>query len=106
MNRKFVLCVIAAFFTLIFASMALAHTPLFTCWDNGDGTFTCEAGFSDGSSATSMPVRVTDDKGTVLEEGKVDETGEISFKRPEGDFSVVFDGGPGHTLTVKGSDIK
>jgi hypothetical protein len=31
-----------------------AHTPLCSCYDNGDGTVTCEGGFSDGSSAAGV----------------------------------------------------
>ena len=47
LNRKLLLCV-AAVFVVALAGAALAHTPLFSCWDNGDGTLSCEGGFSDG----------------------------------------------------------
>ena len=35
----------------VWAGVALAHTPLCSCYDNGDGSVECEGGFSDGSSA-------------------------------------------------------
>lgn len=88
------------------AGEALAHTPLFSCWDNGDGTLSCEGGFSDGSSAAGMSIRVADDKDTALFSGKLDEFGELTFDKPTGNYSVTFDAGPGHSITLKGTDIK
>jgi hypothetical protein len=86
-------------------SAAQAHTPLFDCFDNGDATLTCEGGFSDGASAAGVGVRMLDGQGKVLEQGKLDPKGAITFKRPKGEFSVVFDAGAEHTLTVLGDDI-
>ena len=106
MNRKTLSCVVAAALVLALAGAALAHTPLFSCWDNGDGTISCEGGFSDGESAEGTPIRVTNEKEEVVFEGKLDDKGELSFKKPEGVFTVTFDGGPGHMLSVKSSEIK
>lgn len=105
LNRKLLFCAVAVFVVAL-AGAALAHTPLFSCWDNGDGTLSCEGGFSDGSSAANMPIRVTNEKDEVIFEGKLDEGGELTFKKPEGVFTVTFDGGPGHMLSVKSSEIK
>lgn len=102
----FVFAMIAMLIVVLFAGAAAAHTPLFSCWDNGDGTLSCEGGFSDGSSAAGIEVRVVDDKGAVIYSGKLDEFGELTFNKPKGAYSVVFDSGPGHSITVKGSDIK
>jgi hypothetical protein len=91
---------------LVAASPPLfAHTPLFDCFDNGDDTLTCEGGFSDGASATGVGVRMVDAQGKVLEQGKLDAKGSITFKRPTGEFSVVFEAGAEHALTVLGDDI-
>ena len=106
MNRKWLSCVAAAVLVAAFAGAALAHTPLFSCWDNGDGTLSCEGGFSDGSSAANIPIRVANEKGEVVFEGKLDESGELTFDKPEGVFTVTFDGGPVHELAVKSSEIK
>lgn len=84
---------------------AQAHTPLFDCFDNGDKTLTCEGGFSDGASAQGVTIRVLDAQGKVLEQGKLDEKGSVTFTRPTAEFSVVFDGGTEHSLTVLGDDI-
>jgi hypothetical protein len=89
----------------ILASQAQAHTPLFDCFDNGDDTITCEGGFSDGSSAAGVAIRVVDAQGKVLEQGELDSAGSINLKRPAGEFSVVFAGGEEHSLTVLGDDI-
>jgi hypothetical protein len=90
-------------FTLV--SPAQAHTPLFDCFDNGDDTITCEGGFSDGSSAAGVAIRVLDAQGKVLEQGELDSAGSIMLKRPSGEFSVVFAAGEEHSLTVLGDDI-
>jgi len=83
----------------------LAHTPLFDCFDNGDDTLTCEGGFSDGASAAGVTVRLLDAQGKVLEQGELDAGGSITFKRPAGEFSVVFLASTDHSLTVLGDDI-
>ena len=101
-----VFAMVSALILVFFAGAVAAHTPLFSCWDNGDGTLSCEGGFSDGSSAAGMTVRLTDDKDAVVFSGKLDEFGELTFSKPEGNYSVTFDAGPGHSLTIKGADIK
>ncbi|SDE38141.1 hypothetical protein [Rhodospira trueperi] len=87
------------------AGAALAHTPLFSCYDNGDGTVLCEAGFSDGSSASGVPVQVLDGTGAVIEESKMDANSEFIFEMPEGDYSVQFDAGEGHRIKVPAAEI-
>lgn len=90
---------------LLFSGQVCAHSVLASCFDNGNGTITCEGGFSDGSSAAGMEVRVEDQQGKVLQSGKTDRFGEYSFKRPSVPFRFVFDAGPGHVMTIKGDDI-
>lgn len=90
---------------LLASTAALAHTPLFSCYDNGDNTITCEGGFSDGSSAAGVAVHVKDGAGKVLRETKLDEFSEITLDKPSGDYSVTFDAGEGHQIEVPGSNI-
>lgn len=90
---------------LCYCLPAQAHTPLFDCFDNADGTITCEGGFSDGASATGVSVRLLDAQGKVLEQGKLDAAGSITLKRPAGEFSVMFDASAEHSLTVPGDAI-
>jgi hypothetical protein len=91
---------------LIFsAGLAMAHTPLCSCYDNGDGTVTCEGGFSDGSSASGVRMRVEKSSGGVLIEGKMDADSEYTFDKPGTAYKVVFDGGEGHVVQIDGRDI-
>lgn len=94
-----------ALVTLCFCLPAQAHTPLFDCFDNGDDTITCEGGFSDGSSAAGVAIRVVDAQGKVLEQGELDADSSITLARPAGEFSVVFAAGEEHSITVLGDDI-
>jgi len=87
------------------ATIASAHTPLCSCYDNGDGTITCEGGFSDGSSAAGVVMTVKDKSGKVLTKGKMNEDSEFNVKKPDGPYTVIFDAGPGHVVEVDGKDI-
>ncbi len=89
----------------IFTGVGFAHTPLCSCYDNGDGTVTCEGGFSDGSSASGVAMKVKDPAGKVLLEGKMNEDSEYTFEKPKGDYSVLFDAGEGHQIEVKSKEI-
>jgi len=90
---------------LAFAGQAFAHSPLMSCFDNGDGTVTCEGGFSDGSSANGVKIHVADGDGKVLVESKMNQDSECTFDKPEGAYSVTFDAGEGHQVQINGSDI-
>lgn len=94
-----------AWLLLLLASASFAHTPLFDCYDNGDDTLTCEGGFTDGASAEGVEIRVVDAQGKVLQQGKLDDAGSITFARPAGEFSVVFSAGSEHSITVLGDEI-
>jgi len=95
-------CMLVIFFL---APQALAHTPLCSCYDNGDGTVTCEGGFSDGSSGAGVAVRIEDKYGKAFLKGKMDEDSEFTFDRPKVPYRVHFDAGSGHVVEVEGEDI-
>lgn len=105
MKGKFLGFALCLSLVVFIATYAFAHTPLCSCYDNGDGTITCEGGFSDGSSAAGVKMKVVDAGGKVLIEGKMNEDSEFTFKKPEGDYTVIFDTGPGHVVKVPGSEI-
>jgi hypothetical protein len=90
---------------LLLCGQVSAHTPLCSCYDNGDGTVTCEGGFSDGSSAAGVRMRVQDGKGGVLIKGKMDEDSEFTFDKPADAYKVVFDAGEGHVVEIEGKEI-
>ncbi len=102
--RKFFLLVMAAVF-FAFPGLSAAHTPLFSCFDNGDGTIYCEGGFSDGSSATGVPIIVKNASGEVILLGELSGNSDIEFKKPDGDYSVTFSAGEGHEIEIAGSQI-
>jgi hypothetical protein len=86
---------------------ALAHNAICDCFLNEDGkTITCEGGFSDGSKATGIPVRIVNRNGKVLTEGAMNEKSEYTFAKPAVDFSVEFDAGEGHVIKIDGRDIE
>ena len=82
---------------------AQAHSALCSCYDNGDGTVTCEGGFSDGSSAAGVRIYVRDARDETVARGKMNDNSEFTFEKPQGDYKVIFDAGPGHQVEI-GSD--
>ena len=90
---------------ILMAGDVSAHTPLCFCYDNGDGTVTCEGGFSDGSSASGVEVSVVDKDGRILIKGKMDDYSEFVFDTPSLPYKVIFDAGPGHAVEVPGEEI-
>ncbi len=90
---------------LFFSGPALAHTPLFACFDNGDGTIYCEGGFSDGSTAAGVPIIVKDGSGATILQSELSRNSDIEFEKPDGDYSVLFDGGEGHDIEIPGAQI-
>ncbi|MEA1995631.1 MAG: hypothetical protein U9N18_05740 [Campylobacterota bacterium] len=98
----FVMFLLLAFFSV---SQVFAHTPLLCCFDNGDGTITCEGGYSDGTAGAGVKMKVVDKSGKNLIAGKMNEDSEFTVKKPNVSYTVIFDAGPGHVCKVKGEDI-
>ncbi len=103
MKKGFLLLVTLT--VLSMPSMVLAHSPIFDCFDNGDGTIMCQGGFSDGSSAAGVKVHVKDGSGKVVETLAMDSNSEITIDKPEGAYSMEMDAGEGHAIVVDGKDI-
>lgn len=89
---------------MVLSGSAFAHTALMSCFDNGDGTVTCEGGFSDGSSASGVDFYIKKD-GKKTNEAKFDDFGEVTYSKPNGDYSAFLYAGEGHEIEVKSSDI-
>ena len=96
---------VIAFVALFSVPMAFAHTPLCSCFDNGDNTITCEGGYSDGASVSGVTMRIEALDGGVQLEGKMNEDSEFTFEKPGVDYVVVFDAGEGHRIKVQGKEI-
>jgi hypothetical protein len=90
---------------VVWASVpGIAHTPLLYIEDNDDGTIYVEGGFSDGSSAEGIPIRLEDSEGNVLWNGTLDAYGTVeNLSIPDVQpYYVIFDAGPGHEVTKDG----
>ncbi len=99
------LIMLAAVTMLSVPAMAFAHSPIFDCFDNGDGTVTCQGGFSDGSSASGVKVYLKDGSGKVLETLSMDANSEVTVKKPSSAYSMEMDAGEGHSINVSGDKI-
>ncbi|ASA57508.1 hypothetical protein [Vibrio gazogenes] len=96
---------LTVFLAAFIPALSFAHTPLCSCYDMGDGTVLCEGGFSDGSSAAGVKMSVLDANGAELISSKMSEDGEFEFEKPSGQYSVLFNAGPGHKIEVDSKDI-
>lgn len=92
------------FVLAVLANSLFAHTAIMNCFDNGDDTITCEAGFSDGSSASGVNFIIEQNGKNVLVE-KIPDSSEITFKKLSGDYNAILDGGEGHKVVIKSSSI-
>ncbi|MEA3353236.1 MAG: hypothetical protein U9Q33_05440 [Campylobacterota bacterium] len=90
--------------SILASSPLFAHSAIMSCFDEGDGTITCEGGFSDGSSASGVKFRI-EQNGKAIFSTKMSEDSEVNFKKPNGSYNAVFDAGEGHQVYIKGSDI-
>jgi hypothetical protein len=87
---------------------AISHNAICDCFIDAEDpqTVICEGGFSDGATATGIPMRIVDRAGKVLVEGAMDEMSEFVFEKPAVDFKVEFDAGEGHVIQIDGRDIE
>lgn len=84
---------------------AWSHASYLSC-KKSDDVIHCKGGFSDGSSAYGVRVKVLSYDEEVLFEGRLNKKAEISFPSPQGEFYVKFDGGAGHEAEIDYTDIK
>jgi hypothetical protein len=88
------------------AAVAHAHNAICSCFENDNGTITCEGGFSDGGKAVGVPLHVFDQTGKVLIEGVMSKESNFTFPRPKVPFRVEFNAGEGHIVKIDGRDIE
>lgn len=90
---------------LAMAGPALAHNPMCECEPIDGEQIKCTGGFSDGSGAPGVTLDVIGYDETVLVPGKLGSDSTMTFKRPGGEFYVLFDAGPGHVVEIDYADI-
>ena len=105
MNKK-TLTLLLVPVALAAAAVAYAHNAICSCFENDNGTITCEGGFSDGGKAVGVPLRVFDQAGKVLIEGAMAKDSTFTFAKPKVPFRVEFNAGEGHIVTIDGRDIE
>ena len=89
-----------------FSSAVLAHNPICECEPHGEDEILCVGGFSDGSGAPGVTLDVIGYDEEILVAGKLDDKSRLSFKRPDVEFYVLFDAGPGHVVEIDHADIE
>jgi hypothetical protein len=90
----------------LFAGSASAHPPFCICKMADATTVRCEGGFADGTGVPGVRLDVIRYDETVALETKFGADSTVSFKRPEGEFYVLFDAGPGQSFDVDYKDIQ
>ncbi|MEG0000238.1 hypothetical protein [Comamonas sp.] len=90
---------------LLLSASAFAHNPVVECRQISADTIQCRGAFSDGSLAPGVRLDVMSYEDKVLVSGKLDKSSMLSFKKPKGDFFVLFDAGPGHVVEVDHAEI-
>lgn len=106
MRKGMVLFFLCAMFGFADIQGAFAHSALFDCFDNGDGTILCQGGFSDGSSAQGVRIVIKDSDGNTLQEARLDSNSEAVLDKPASAFTILFDGGTGHSIEINGESIQ
>lgn len=90
--------VFTLFLTFIPASFVLAHKVIIFAWVE-DGMIHSESSFGSNRNAKDSVIKVMDEKGRVIHEGKTDKQGKYSFKIPENtdsDLILMLEAGTGH----------
>ena len=105
MNRRLLTWLLPPL-ALSIAAVAWSHNAICSCFENDNGTVTCEGGFSDGGKAVGVPLHVFDQAGKVLLEGVMSKDSNFTFPKPKVAFRVEFNAGEGHVVTIDGRDIE
>ncbi|MGH8812338.1 MAG: hypothetical protein ACREXO_10040 [Advenella sp.] len=101
----------SAFLTGVFFLAALAttsawaHNPVASCKAVSTDKVLCKGGFSDGSAAPGVTLDVISYDEKVLLPGKLSQDSTLEFKKPEQEFYILFDAGPGHVVEIDQSEI-
>ncbi len=94
-------CVGSSFF-----SSAWAHNPICECNAVTQTEIECIGGFSDGSTAPGVTLDVIGYDEETLLAGQLDTNSRLRFQRPEQEFYILFDAGPGHVVEIDHAEIE
>ncbi|GLX14212.1 hypothetical protein Pstr01_24510 [Pseudomonas straminea] len=106
MIKPNVLRSVAGIALLSLSGLALAHNPMCQCEEVDAENIRCTGGFSDGSGAAGVTLDVIGYDESILVPGKLADDSTLTFKKPEGEFYVLFDAGPGHIVEIDHTEIE
>ncbi|UQY34244.1 hypothetical protein K8U54_21450 [Pseudomonas fulva] len=106
MIKSIILRSAAGIALLSLSGLALAHNPMCQCEEVDGESIRCTGGFSDGSGAAGVTLDVIGYDESILVPGKLAEDSTLTFKKPEGEFYVLFDAGPGHIVEIDHTEIE
>ncbi|MDB6445570.1 MULTISPECIES: hypothetical protein [Pseudomonas] len=89
-----------------FSAGVQAHNPMCECKAIDAEQIQCTGGFSDGSGAPGVTLDVIGYDETILVPGKLGADSKLTFKKPDTEFYVLFDAGPGHVVEIDQADIE
>ncbi|OZI70933.1 hypothetical protein [Bordetella genomosp. 12] len=90
-----------------YSAVTQAHHPVLACQAMPDDKVLCTGGFSDGSKAPGVTLDVIASAGNrILSAGRLDAHSQRVFRRPDENFYVLLEVGPGHTAVVDPAEIK
>ncbi|MCB5190921.1 hypothetical protein LG198_09300 [Methylobacillus arboreus] len=99
----------AATMMVLLASTAVmahgVHIPIGKCWTESKHVI-CEGGESDGHPLPDALVEVISYDEKTLVSGKLDEKSRIRFARPDSEFYILIDDGPGQVIEIDWKDVK
>lgn len=90
----------------LFIGAAWAHPPFCICKMIDGATVRCEGGFADGTGVPGVKLDVVRYDESIVLETKFGPDSTVTFKRPEGEFYVLFDAGAGQSFDVDHKDIE
>lgn len=98
MNRP--LSLLLAALVLGSSGPTLAHGIFCQCHSVADGQVRCDGGMSDGTGLPGATLDVMGYDEKTLISGKLGDDSSYTFTKPDGEFYVLLELGPGHTVEI------
>lgn len=89
----------------LFIGAAWAHPPLCVCKMIDATTVGCEGGFADGTGVPGVRLDVVRYDESIILQTSFEADSTVSFRKPDGEFYMLFDAGPGQSFDVDYKDI-
>ena len=87
------------------STSAMAHGMFCQCQGLADGQVRCHGGLSDGTALPGATLDVIGYDEKIHIAGKLGTDSSFTFAKPDGEFYVLLEMGPGHTVEVDHKDI-